>query len=294
MDAHRVRVPLRWVDLDAQGHVNNAAIIDYLQEARVHFLLNSPQAHLLGGGIIVVEHQVEYLRPVWFGDADVDVDLRVGKVGAAQFWLGYDVFQAGHLVARARTLLANFDFEANQPARFAESERAWFSTRAEELAELGSLGGFRVGADYHRHPFTVRWSDLDAYGHVNNVRLFDYVSEARVALKDPLIENAITGRGEQVEHTWMVVRQDIRYVGQLRHRLAPHEVRTAIGRLGRTSMTMAAEVVDPEQGAVLATATTILVHGDAAGRPQPLPVELRAAAARWAAIESVPDARGLA
>ena len=32
--------PLRWGDLDAQGHVNNAVVVDYLQEARVAFLLS--------------------------------------------------------------------------------------------------------------------------------------------------------------------------------------------------------------------------------------------------------------
>ena len=47
MEPYRVRVPLRWVDLDAQGHANNAAIVDYLQEARVDFLLTGPNAHLL-------------------------------------------------------------------------------------------------------------------------------------------------------------------------------------------------------------------------------------------------------
>ncbi|QIK71191.1 acyl-CoA thioesterase [Propioniciclava coleopterorum] len=119
MEAYRVRVPLRWVDLDAQGHANNASILDYLQEARVDFLLNSPQGHLLGDGIIVVEHRVEYLGPVWFGGEDVDVDLWVGRVGAAQFDLGYEVFQGERLVARARTLMANFDFAAHRPARLA-------------------------------------------------------------------------------------------------------------------------------------------------------------------------------
>lgn len=290
MEAYRVRVPLRWVDLDAQGHANNASILDYLQEARVDFLLNSPQGHLLGDGIIVVEHQVEYLGPVWFGGDDVDVDLWVGRVGAAQFDLGYEVFQGERLVARARTLMANFDFAAHRPARLAPPERAWFAERSTDLDAFAPLGDFRVGDAHHRHPITVRWSDVDTYGHVNNVVFFDYVAEARIALKEPLFDNAITGRGAEVEHTWMVARQDLRYLAQMQHRLAPYEVRTAIGRLGRTSMTLAAEVVDPESGQALARSTTVLVHGDADGRPQPLPDELHDAARRWAAV----GAEGLA
>lgn len=287
MGAYRIRVPVRWVDLDAQGHVNNAAIVDYLQEAHIHFLLNSPYAHFLSNGIVVA-HQVEYVRPVWFGDADVAVDVRVGKVDDGQVLFGYEVSQGTHLVARARTLLANFDSGANQLARFTAGERAWFDSQSEGLAEFAPLPRFRVGEGYHLHPVTVRWSDVDASGCVNHARLFDYLAEARVALKEPLIENAITGSGGQVEHTWMVVRQDVRYVGRLRHRLSPHEVHTAIGRLGRTSMTLAADIVDPGQGEVLASATTVLVHGDAEGRPQRLPVEMLDAAAVWKAVDDGP------
>ena len=52
--------------MDAQGHVNNAAYVDYLQEARVDFLLSgSPVLHeMLDTGVVVASHQVEYLRPI--------------------------------------------------------------------------------------------------------------------------------------------------------------------------------------------------------------------------------------
>ena len=63
--------PVRWGDLDAQGHVNNGFYVDYLQEARVHFLLTGPPEarDLLDSGVLVVSHAVEYLRPVGAVDA---------------------------------------------------------------------------------------------------------------------------------------------------------------------------------------------------------------------------------
>ena len=39
---------MRWGDMDAQGHVNNAAYLDYLQEARVAFLLSGATAAAQG------------------------------------------------------------------------------------------------------------------------------------------------------------------------------------------------------------------------------------------------------
>ena len=284
MSPYRVRVPLRWVDLDAQGHANNAAIVDYLQEARVDFLLTGPNAHLLGDGIIVVGHQVEYLGPIFFTPEPLDVELVLGDVGAARFTVGYVVRQGSAVVARARTVLANYDFSAGRPARFSESERAWFVAQQAELEPLREVGGFSLGEARHVLPFQVRWSDLDAYGHANNTRFFDYVAEARVALKSPLLANSIrTNATDAVEHAWMVARQDMRYTGQVVHRLEPYEVRTGVGAIGRTSMTLAAEVVDPLTEQVMSRSTTILVHGDAAGRPQPLPDEMRRAAELWPA-----------
>ena len=65
---HRYVCPMRWGDMDAQAHVNNAAFVDYLQEARVDFLLTGPPVmhDLLDTGVLVVQHQIEYLRPVRF------------------------------------------------------------------------------------------------------------------------------------------------------------------------------------------------------------------------------------
>lgn len=284
MEPHHVRVPLRWVDLDAQGHANNAAIVDYLQEARVEFLLTGPNAHLLGNGIIVVGHQVEYLGPIFFTPEPLDIELSVGDVGAARFTVGYVVRQGDTVVGRARTLLANFDFQAGRPARLSDAERAWFLERQVELEPMREVGSFDVGPDHHTLSFQVRWSDLDAYGHANNTRFFDYVAEARVALKTPLLPNAIrTNAVDAVDHAWLVVRQDMRYVGQIVHRLEPYEVRTGVGHVGRTSMTIAAEIVDPLSEALMARSTTVLVHGDAHGRPQPLPPEMLAAARGWPA-----------
>ena len=96
-------VPLRWVDLDTQGHVNNAVVADYLQEARVAFLLSGDNAHMLGTSSIVAGHQIEFLRPIGYATEPVEVALSVGKVGAATVSIGYEVRHLGTPVARARS-----------------------------------------------------------------------------------------------------------------------------------------------------------------------------------------------
>ena len=137
-----------------------------------------------------------------------------------------------------------------------------------------------VGEHAHTYEFIVRWSDLDPYGHVNNVRVFDFVAEARIRMNPHASGN-----------TWMVARQDVDYLGQITHRVEPYLVRSAIGRVGRTSLTIIAEVVDPIGGAVAARTATVLVCGDASGRPVPLPAETLTAAERWPATVSPDGAR---
>ncbi|MFT4217030.1 MAG: thioesterase family protein [Micropruina sp.] len=279
-----IEVPLRWVDLDAQGHVNNAIIADYLQEARVRFLLEGANAALLGNGTLVVGHQVEYLAPVEFRNEPVEVRLWVGDVGASRFTIGYQVVQGGVVAARARTLLCVFDFGTGRPRRMTPDERAWFTDHSGPLEPLRPLGSWRPGERAHTAPLTVRWTDLDAYGHVNNVRFFDFVAEARVHMSseaDPA-GNRMSAAGG-AGYLWMVVRQDVDYLAQLDHRLEPYQSRVAVAEIGRTSMTLVAEVTDPLAGTVHARARSVLVCGDRSGRPIPVPDDLRHGLETWPA-----------
>jgi len=279
-----VDVPLRWVDLDAQAHVNNALVVDYLQEARVRALLSGPLGSILSEGVVVVAHQVEYLAPIHFERGPVRVELRLGNVRAASYSYSYALSQAGAPVARARTDACLFDFAAQRPRRLSPAERAWFASVAEPVEPLPGLGAFRVGAAAHELPVTVRWSDLDSYGHVNNVQFFSYTGEARVALSRELGAGGLRLGPGEASGTLLVARQDLRYLAQLSHRLEPYAVRTAVARVGTTSVTFVHEIVDPLDGRVFARSLAVLVHADAEGRPRPVPDALRAAAGRWPAV----------
>lgn len=283
MSSHLVRIPLRWVDLDAQGHVNNALIADYLQEARVDWLLSGPNAHLLGSATMVVAHQVEYLGPIGFGVEPVEVELSAGIVGASRFALGYSVRQDGREVARAHSTLCLYDYPAGRPRRMTTAERSWFAAQSGHLEPFRSLGRWHVGTAAYSYDFVVRWSDLDPYGHVNNVRVFDYVAEARIRMNPA--DDGTTRMHAAAEEglLWMVARQDVDYLGQINHRTEPYRVRSAIARVGRTSVTIVAEVEDPLDGAVLARTRTVLVSGDTSGLPVPLPQSMHVAAAKWPA-----------
>lgn len=267
-------VPLRWGDMDAQGHVNNARFVDYLQEARADFLLSGPCAQLLGGGVVVASHQVEYTAPIVFSSDPVRIDLAVTAVGAAKFSLAYRISHAGLVCARARTLLCPFDFAAGTPARLEAPERAWLRSLVTDVEPLRDQPLATVGDRGMATPLRVRWADLDSYGHVNNTVFFDYVQEGRITFSTAASAHmARAGGSGPVERVWLVVRQDVRYLHQLAFRREPYEVSTAVQRVGRTSMTFASEVRDPDGTHVYARAATVVVSADEHLRPEPIPRE---------------------
>jgi len=267
---------MRWSDMDAQGHVNNALLLDYLQEARAEFLLTGPNAHLLGGGTVVVSHQVEYLRPLTFSTEPVLIDVSLVELGASRYSVAYQAHHEGALCVRACTTLCPFDFDEQRPRRLSPEERKNFAALKAPAGIAGSafreLTTPRLEGRGHRHELSVRWSDLDSYGHVNNVCTFAYVQEARIAMTteaDPSTTRfAMPAAGGSM---WLVARQDVDYVSQMGYRLEPYVVLTAPVALGRTSVTLACEIIDQLAGdQIVARARTVLVRADATGRPIPL------------------------
>ncbi|MEL4505305.1 thioesterase family protein [Luteococcus sp. H138] len=271
----RLDVPVRWTDLDLQGHVNNTLVAEYLQEARAGLLEAGRNAHLVNGGVLVVGHVVEYLRPILFSGQPLVADVGVFGVGASRFHAMYELLQGGELCARATTALCPFDFATQRPRRLTADERAWFLEVADERPPVRDLRVPALEGRGHVHPFTVRWGDIDRYGHVNNVRHFDYVQEARISATtdaDP------TMRRDGGDVRWVVARQDVDYLTQISHRPQPYAVHTAVAALGRSSYTLAAEIVDPlDDGRVLARARTVQVCTDATGVKQELPQSTREA-----------------
>jgi acyl-CoA thioester hydrolase len=275
---YRYVCPMRWGDMDAQAHVNNAAFVDYLQEARVDFLLTGPPVmhDLLDTGVLVVQHQIEYLRPVRFHDRGLAIDLWVDTVGGSRFGIGYEVRDGDEVAIRARTTGAPYDLAGDGLRRLTPEERAVFQASVEPDHEpLRGLPRQTWAVGGHDYPLQVRWSDLDSYAHANNVKYYDYVQEARIALISEAL-GWLDRDSPTADDVWLVVRQDMDYRRPLDFRVAPYRVNTVVTDVGNRSIRLAAQIDDPEKGTVFAQARTVLVG------PQPLDVEQRAALARLA------------
>ncbi|MCH8613410.1 acyl-CoA thioesterase [Arsenicicoccus dermatophilus] len=113
----------------------------------------------------------------------------------------------------------------------------------------------------------LRWSDMDAYGHVNNVQYLRLLEEARVegfhawfGEHDPVL-----GRGV------LVARSEIEYHLPLEYRHAPVVVDMWVSRIGGASYDLDYVIRDPERVGerTYAVATSTMVGFDFAdGQPR--------------------------
>ncbi len=275
--------PKRWTDLNAAGHVDAGVVIDYMQEARIELLLSQPEpaASMLADGVLVTSHQVEYVAPIPPGPGHIDLRLWIDHIGGAAFSVSYTLSNAGLCVARARTQVAAFDLQAERLRRLKPAEREQLGTQLAPAQSIEKLPAVRPAElrSGHRFPCRVRWADLDSYGHVNNVRFFDYFSQARQAM---LARGALLG----AEERWVVARQDLDYRMPIDFRREPYLIRTAVTRIGNTSAELAADIVgddhdDPESASRYSTARTVLALSDRAGHPAPISPQQRDRLARF-------------
>jgi acyl-CoA thioester hydrolase len=107
-----------------------------------------------------------------------------------------------------------------------------------------------------RHIFAcpLRWSDMDAYGHINNVAFLRYLEEARIDFMFRLApgDGSATFTGGSV-----VARHEIDYLRPLVHRHEPIAIETWVTDITAASLTLRYEVKDEET--LYARASTVVV-----------------------------------
>ncbi|CAB4718612.1 unannotated protein [freshwater metagenome] len=87
---------VRWDDLDAMGHVNNAKYLTYSQEARF--------AMLGSFNMVVARAEVDFKAPINEGNIFVDMSLWVESIGTSSFTMVYEISKDGTLVARVKSV----------------------------------------------------------------------------------------------------------------------------------------------------------------------------------------------
>ena len=138
---------------------------------------------------------------------------------------------------------------------------------------------------------TVRWGDMDSYGHVNNVFFIRYLEDTRFALfTPPLSENAPSDVPTELSvfdlfpegSNGLMAGHRIEYQAPLGYADGPITSRLWITRVGTTSFDIAYELGSTDRGTVYAIAsTTLVIVNTESNRPVELPQRLRDTLTQW-------------
>ncbi len=240
---------MRWADMDQLGHINNVVYVDYLQEARVDMLrTHGPAARTgeLAEGVVVVRHEVTYVAPLRFSFRPVSIESWVTEIRAATFTIAYEIFHEDAsgdrtVYVRAKTVLTPYVFTTERPRRLTDVEQQTLATflEPEDATPRSPVPRGRLVGALH-YPVHVRFSDVDVYGHVNNVKYFEYFQEARIAGFDQMWDGL-----DPV--TIVVAQTDVDYRVPILFRPEPYDAWSWVARVGQRSATVESVVRDGEQ-----------------------------------------------
>ena len=132
---HTSKVHVRWDDLDAFGHINNAAYLTFVQEARADFTWFSRQKigkSPLLADMVVARAEIDYIEPIYDGGMDVDCQIWITRIGTSSFEMEYEVIHKGVIRARVKTTQVAVSLETKRSRPLTDEEREFLSEFLEE------------------------------------------------------------------------------------------------------------------------------------------------------------------
>ena len=126
---------VRWDDLDAMGHVNNAKYLTFAQEARFLWATEEfsgvmKETSLIG--MVVARAEIDFVSPIYEGGKFVDVEITVGKIGNSSFDMLFTISDNGTVLAKVKTVQVTVSVETMKSRPLSDKERE-FLTKYLEL-----------------------------------------------------------------------------------------------------------------------------------------------------------------
>jgi acyl-CoA thioester hydrolase len=126
-DVFETTVEIRFADIDAMGHVNNAVYFSYFEQARMAYF-KERVARIWDwneDGVIVARNEIDYVFPVFLNDRMV-IRFWVEHVGSKSFTVCYRVVVGERLCATGKSVLVCFNHKNKATQVLPEAWRTVF------------------------------------------------------------------------------------------------------------------------------------------------------------------------
>jgi acyl-CoA thioester hydrolase len=128
---HRIRVQIRYRDIDRLGHLNQAVYHEFLEEARAGLVTelmsrsDTPEARCAW---VVVRVELDYQSEVRKDHGEVEVVARVGRLGNSSMRIDHEILLPdGTVAASGATVVVAWDREQRGARPISAAERAALS-----------------------------------------------------------------------------------------------------------------------------------------------------------------------
>jgi acyl-CoA thioesterase FadM len=114
-----VRIPIRWRDIDALGHVNNAVYLTYLEELLVVVL-----GPILGDDYVTARVEMDFRNEVRLTDRELLGSAAIERIGTSSVTTAFGLARPDGVVALdGRTVLVAWDPAARSSRPLTADER---------------------------------------------------------------------------------------------------------------------------------------------------------------------------
>ena len=141
---HTARFQVRWADMDALGHVNNAVYFTYAEQARIEALERlMGDWHEAGTGPVLVHASMTYRRPIKH-PATALVRVYIGPPGRSSLPTRYEITAEGDeetVYAAGEAALVWIDLEQERPCPLPATLRAAVERRLADAQAASPLPG---------------------------------------------------------------------------------------------------------------------------------------------------------
>jgi acyl-CoA thioester hydrolase len=121
---------VRWDDLDAMGHVNNAKYLTYAQEARFLWATEEFSGAMRETSLIemvVARAEIDFVEPIYEGGRFVDVEITIGKIGNSSFNMLFTIADKGTIFAKVMTVQVAVSPETMKSRPLTDKEREFLT-----------------------------------------------------------------------------------------------------------------------------------------------------------------------
>jgi acyl-CoA thioester hydrolase len=124
---HRTRIEVRFRDIDSFGHVNNAVIASYVEQARVHYLRDIVGADPVGKmPLILGMLKIDYRSPIFLFD-EVEIGSRVDWIGNSSISMSHQLTAVDRELAHSSSVLVAYDYAKGRPMSVPDAWRQAFA-----------------------------------------------------------------------------------------------------------------------------------------------------------------------